>query len=623
MTFIARLLVVHGPQKGAVFVLEKDEIDLGRESANHIEIRDLSVSRRHCVLRRRDTGFLLTGMESTNGTRINGIPVTERLLVDGDDITIGDTTLRFLMQSPEVLPVPIGAADFAIEDTARVSVGGLEELGTRGGRQLRTLLQLHQALAAATDQDAIEHCFLEAAMAVTGATRAACLRYQPENPEQWRCCTAFDSSGWRTDAFAISSSILKEIGRSRSALLIQEVRQARQLSASVRSAGIRSLIALPIVASETLLGALYLDSSGLQFDNEHMEWLVPAAGMVAITLAHVSRIQSLKQENLQLKAQSRLRHSLVGNSAPMREVYARIAKIAASDTTVLIFGESGTGKELAARAIHENSSRHSKAFVAVNCALLNDSLLESDLFGHEKGAFTGAIQQKRGKLELAEGGTLFLDELGELSPGIQAKLLRVFQERQFERLGGTRVIPADVRIIGATHRDLEQAVADKSFRHDLYFRLKVVTLNMPPLRERRDDIPALTAYLMSRCAKRTRRRVESIEPEAMQLLIRHNWQGNVRELENTLESALVMGEDAVIRARDLPESLFESEADSPDGMARFYRELNKTKQRIIRDALEECGWSYTQAASALGINRTYLHRLVRSLGIKPPESMLD
>ncbi len=616
----ARLLVIYGPQKGAIFSLTGDESRIGRESSNDIEIRDLSVSRRHCVIRRLTSGFLLASLESTNGTRVNGIPITERLLEDGDDISVGDTTLRFVMQAPEPSPVPLEQDNFSARDTARHPLESSLKADNRSARQLRALLRLAQALSPATEVDAVERLFVEAAISATGATRVAFLRYASNVSVEWSCCTAYDPAGWRSSAFSISNSVLKEVVRDRSAVFMAEVKDVPHSSPSLRGAGVRSLIVLPVIISDALYGVLYLDSAFTRFDDEHVEWLASSASIVGIALGHATRFGFLQRENLRLRAETRLRHSMVGNSAPMRDIYQRLAKIAPSDTTVLIFGESGTGKELAARAVHENSPRQSKPFIAVNCALLKDDLLESDLFGHEKGAFTGAIQLKRGKLELAEGGTLFLDELGELSLTVQAKLLRVFQERQFERLGGTRSISSNVRIVGATHRNLEEAVAAKVFRHDLYFRLRVVTLTMPPLRDRREDIPVLTEYLLQRCAERTCRRVESVEPQAMRLLTRYAWPGNIRELENVLEHALVMGEDPVLRATDLPEALFESAPGSTESDARFYTELNRAKYRIIRDALEAADWNHTQAAAILGINRTYLHRLVRSLQIAKPDS---
>lgn len=613
----ARLLVTRGTQKGSTFELAQNEVHIGRESANDIEIRDLSVSRKHCVIRAHRSGYLLTSLETTNATRVNGVSVREHLLCDGDEIAIGDTIMRFLTIEPEPPPLPIDPTQLSMEVTTRVPLTQRSGAENAGGWQLSGLLHVCHSLANSSDIETVQWQFVESALLFTSADRAAFVRRDPERSEYWSCCAARDSNG-TTTPFAISSTVLKEVSREQVAMLIEDVKHENLISDSLRAAGIRSLIALPVQVAGELYGILYLDSVQRPLTKDHLYWLASAAGMVSVALQNSTQIKALKRENLQLRSERHERYSFIGESAPMREIYRRIAKIAPSDATVLIFGESGTGKELAARAIHQNSPRHCKPFIAVNCALLNEALLESDLFGHEKGAFTGAVQQKKGKLEQAEGGTLFLDELGELSLPIQAKLLRVIQERTFERLGGTRSIPVNVRILGATHRNLEEAVAAKTFRHDLYFRLKVVSLTLPPLRDRREDIPALIHHLLQRCSQRTRRRVTSIDPEAMRLLTCYGWPGNVRELENVLEHAIVMGEDAVLRARDLPESLFESEPASAEAGARFHAEINHAKQRIIRDALEASGWNYSQAAAALGINRTYLHRLVRSLGITPP-----
>src|SRR6185369_9931641 len=225
----------------------------------------------------------------------------------------------------------------------------------------------------------------------------------------------------------------------------------------------------------------------------------------------------------------KLDHQMVGESNSMRQVYGLLSRVAPSSSTVLLLGESGTGKELAARAIHLNSPRATKPFVAINCATLTESLLESELFGHEKGAFTGAICQKRGKLEMAEGGTIFLDEVGELSPAIQAKLLRALQTREFERLGGITPIKVEVRMIAATNRDLKAAIKAGQFREDLYYRLNVVSIPMPPLRERRQDIPLLATYFLADSSKKCKRRVTGISEEALRLMCAYDWQGNVRQ----------------------------------------------------------------------------------------------
>src|SRR5262249_923142 len=255
----------------------------------------------------------------------------------------------------------------------------------------------------------------------------------------------------------------------------------------------------------------------------------------------------VERENSRLREELDLGHNMIGESQGMREVYQRIARVAPTGSTVLILGESGTGKELAARAIHQNSARADSPFVAINCAALTETLLESELFGHEKGAFTGAIAQKKGKLETAQGGTIFLDEIGEMPLLQQAKLLRVLQEREFERVGGARTLKADIRVIAATNRDLETAIKQGAFRQDLYDRLKVGRLRRPTLRERQADIPLLASYFVTRYAAKCNRQVRGLTPAARAALCAYDWPGNVRELENAIERAVVLGSDELIQ----------------------------------------------------------------------------
>jgi Nif-specific regulatory protein len=292
----------------------------------------------------------------------------------------------------------------------------------------------------------------------------------------------------------------------------------------------------------------------------------------------------------------------------------------------LLLGESGTGKELAARAIHLNSPRASKPFVAINCATLTESLLESELFGHEKGSFTGAIAQKRGKLEVADGGTVFLDEVGELSPGIQAKLLRALQMREFERVGGTRTIKVDVRMIAATNRDLKKAIEAGRFREDLYYRLNVVSIPMPPLRERREDIPLLASFFVAEYSRKCKRRVTGISAEARRLICAYDWPGNVRQLENAIERAVVLGATELIAAEDLPEvicepreSELEREGQIKDVQppAGYYETVKEAKRQLILKTLRQTSGNYTEAAKLLGIHPNNLHRLLRNLNLRP------
>jgi transcriptional regulator with PAS, ATPase and Fis domain len=300
----------------------------------------------------------------------------------------------------------------------------------------------------------------------------------------------------------------------------------------------------------------------------------------------------------------------------MKEVYQFLARVAPTESNVLLQGESGTGKELAARAIHRNSPRSSNPFVAINCAAIPEGLLESELFGHERGAFTGAVAQKKGRLEVANGGVVFLDEIGELAPALQVKLLRVLQEREFERVGGTRPISVDIRLVAATNRDLGEAVKAGAFRKDLFYRLNVLSLVMPALRERREDTAMLADYFVAKYTKRFNMKTKSISPEAMAWLVNYDWPGNVRELENAVERALVLSVSNVIQPDDLPESILEKGSASGLGGAKYHDEVKELKKQLILNALEETNRNYTEAARVLGVHVNYLHRLIRNLDLK-------
>jgi Nif-specific regulatory protein len=300
----------------------------------------------------------------------------------------------------------------------------------------------------------------------------------------------------------------------------------------------------------------------------------------------------------------------------MQEVYQFLKRAAPTDSTVLIEGESGTGKELAARALHRNSPRASKAFVAINCSAIPETLLESDLFGHERGAFTGAASLKRGRLEVADGGVVFLDEIGEMAPSLQVKLLRVLQEREFERVGGTHPIKVDIRIIAATNCNLEQAVRDGSFRQDLYYRLAVLKITMPALRDRREDIPMLVRHFVQKHAKRCKVKPRPISRDALAFLVNYDWPGNVRELENAIERALVLASSDVILPEDLPESLLERPRMPEMTEASYHAAVKELKKRLIVDAVEQTHGSYADAARILGVHPNYLHRLIRNLELK-------
>jgi Nif-specific regulatory protein len=324
----------------------------------------------------------------------------------------------------------------------------------------------------------------------------------------------------------------------------------------------------------------------------------------------------LRQENQELRAEIELEHNMVGAGPGMRKVFEFIRRVAPTESTVLVQGESGTGKELVAHAIHRNSPRADRPFVAINCAAIAETLLENELFGHEKGAFTGASSQKKGKVEVAEGGTLFLDEIGELAAGLQAKLLRVLQEREFERLGGTRPIKLDIRLIAATNRSLLDAVKAGTFRNDLYYRLNVVTLTMPALRERREDIPLLANYFVAKASRKCNTRIKPLAPETVICLTNYDWPGNVRELENALERALVLGSTDSILPDDLPEGILEAAPAAPASTDRYHSTIKEAKKQLVVQALQQANGDYIEAAKTLGMHPNSLLRLIRNLDLK-------
>lgn len=342
-----------------------------------------------------------------------------------------------------------------------------------------------------------------------------------------------------------------------------------------------------------------------------------------ITMVRALEHTSLKVENQNLKEKLNKDFdikNIIGKSQPMKDLIEMVAMISPSEATVLITGESGTGKELIAKSIHSNSSRKDKPLVIVNCAALAETLLESELFGHEKGAFTGADKRHEGRFMQANKGTIFLDEIGEMSPMMQAKLLRVIQEREIQRVGGEKTLDVDVRILAATNRDLQSEVDAGTFREDLYYRLNVVTVNLPPLRDRREDIPLLAQVFMQKYAERNRKQVKGFTPSAMDMMVNHDWPGNVRELENAVERAVILLTGDYITEKQLPISITQTD---PGGNKRQLQQNTNTEVRSLEDiekeailaALEAVGGNKSETARKLGINRKTLHKKLKDYGV--------
>ncbi len=344
---------------------------------------------------------------------------------------------------------------------------------------------------------------------------------------------------------------------------------------------------------------------------------------LAVLIERIAERQGLIRENAELRQQLRERYAfaeIVGTSHAMEEVLNLAGRVAPSNATVLLRGESGTGKELVAKAIHYHSQRADFPLIKVNCAALPETLLESELFGHEKGAFTGATARRIGRFEAADKGTIFLDEIGELTPAMQVKLLRVLQEREFERVGGNQTIKTDVRVISATSRDIEKAMKEGRFREDLYFRLNVVSIGIPPLRDRKEDIPALLDHFIEKYGRENKRQVSGISAEARDLLMRYAYPGNVRELENIIERAVVLSKKKIITTADLPIHVQTPRGDEALSARKLKGSLNETldtvERGLILDALNESGGMQTRAAEKLGVSERVLRYKLKKYKIK-------
>jgi Nif-specific regulatory protein len=622
-----RLVAIRGPATGEVFTLRDGEVTIGRDGNNTVPIGDRLLSRRHCSIVQTPDGWVVGDLHSFNGTLVNGAPATDAPLRDGDRLRLGATELLFRTGADAGAgrgsEERVATTRLRLEDA--VYLQGPSALSStrsplhRVEQDLRALVRIGTIVNRLRDRETCQEELLDAVFAVVPASHGALLLIEAGEVEPRIVSSRTREAG---ESPGLSHTIIAQALATGEAILSNDLLTdaAFRHAKSVTDSCLRSVLAVPLLFDARVAGLVYLASADpdVAFDEVHLQLVAAVAGVGALALENVSRLEWLQTETRRLKEDLRLSHAMVGESPAIRRVYQLIGKVARSDATVLIRGETGTGKELAARAVHENSGRAERPFVSINCAALTETLLESELFGHERGAFTGAVVTKKGKIEVAHGGTLFLDEVAELSPGLQAKFLRVLQQREFERVGGTRPIKVDIRILSATNRDLKQLVDTGGFRLDLYFRLNVVTLDMPSLRSRMEDLPFLAAYFVDKFARKCSRRINGISPEAQRYLKAYDWPGNVRELENTIERAVVMGNTPYVQPEDLPEALLDTVSTSADApSARFHEAVADAKRRIILDAVEQAEGRLTDAARLLGLHPNYLHRLLTNLNLRP------
>lgn len=616
------LVGISGSVEGGIFALVGEEISIGRDHSNGLLIDDPSVSRRHCSICKLAAGqFEIRDLGSKNGTAVNGMPITARVLGDRDEIRLGDCHFRFRLLGSSVplnqVPVQLDDAVLDTQTLLRLRPEGnpltsarlLDEVAahSRVSGSLAVLIKIGTDLQLGQGTEGIARHLLECIFEAIPAEHGAVLLFDHARDEP-AFAYSRDRDGQPNTTVRVDSAIVAQIRREGIAIL----------ASGPQPGGMsRYVLAAPIPGRDTILGVIYLEARDprITFDDEHLQLAAAIGGILGAPFENGRRLEWLESENRRLQDAINIQHDMVGSSPRMREVFQFVGKVAPTGSTILIRGESGTGKELVARAIHRNSPRAGQRFVAINCAALTETLLETELFGHEKGAFTGAIVRKQGKLEIADRGTLFLDEVGELPLVFQSKLLRVLQEREFERVGGTQPIRVDVRLLAATNRDLESAVAGGAFRKDLYYRLNVVSLAMPALRDHREDIPMLARYFAAKHSKQAKRRLAGLSPEALACLEAYDWPGNIRELENAIEQAVVLGSTDLIIPEDLPEAFLDAPAAS-EVIGGYHQAVREEKKRAILAALGRSAGNYTEAAKLLAVHPNYLHRLVRNLDLK-------
>jgi Nif-specific regulatory protein len=608
-------------------------VSIGRESSNDLWIADPALSRKHCMLIGLDGQFTIRDLKSRNGTLVNGMPVEEQLLRHGDQISIGDSVLVFLLEEDET-PRELSPVEF--DETTKIeqspillrpedaiylqpdkAIASLPQTA-RLTRDLNSLLKIATGIGGIRDQESLQWQLLGFIFDVVPAERGAVLLF--DRTEEFSSAVAWDRVRGPGHPVRVSRTVVQRIRRDGVGLVVSDVPGDATFSkvGTLAELRVRSVLCVPLVVSGAVVGAIYLDSRSPteNFDENHLQVMTAVAGIASLAFDNVRHWEQLQQENKELRAQVNLEHNILGGSSRMRDVFEFIRRVAPTDSTVLVEGESGTGKEMVARAIHRNSSRAERPFVAINCAAITETLLESELFGHEKGAFTGAVSQKKGKMEAADGGTLFLDEVGELAPSLQAKLLRVLQEREVERVGGTRPVKLDIRLIAATNRSLAEAVQKGAFRKDLYYRLNVVAVTMPALRDRREDIPLLADHFIAKASRKCKSRMKPLSVEARSCLMNYDWPGNVRELENSIERALVLGSTESILPDDLPEAVLEAGSPLTGSTAKYLGTIKDTKKQLILQALQQANGGYIEAAKALGMHPNSLLRLIRNLDLK-------
>ena len=631
------------PQNGSAAVESSaTTVSIGRAATNNLVVSEFHVSGEHAVVAMLLDQYVVRDLNSTNGTRVirgtEKLEVSDRvghetLLLSGDILEVGD---------PEA-PVRVDVQIIEEHDSARiVSVRTVDEFAQveaqvgADGAILRKLYDAQKRISAAIELDEVVNAvayeifaFLARATHVTVALRDEDAESK-SGPRYVPVGTRVRDGFSVNEAIPISRSVFRKVVAERAAVLAADARREVGETASIMTAQILSTIGIPLWHGEELLGVIQVDNRGNagMFRESDLDVLAVLAQSASEAFAHARLYQRLRvaeerlrKENSYLKRreQNRREGNVIGDSEAMQNVFRHLRKVVDTRVSVLVEGETGTGKELIASAVHYWSNRREKLFVAQNCAALPENLLESELFGHKKGAFTGATDEKKGLFELADGGTLFLDEIGEMPLSLQAKLLRALQEGEIRAVGATSTKRVDVRIVAATNRDLEKEVAEGRFRQDLYYRLRVFPIRIPPLRERREDVAVLARHFLKTYSREFGKPTAGFSQQALELLQAYEWPGNVRELENEVQRLVIaVDADSFIAPDDLSPRIKQvgNIVDRVHPAKGTLKEmLDQVEKWLLIEALREHDNNKSATAKTLGITREGLHKKLKSLGL--------
>jgi len=626
---------------GDVFPLQEGQrITLGRTNTNQIVLKDELCSREHAEVYHAEGQWRLRDLKSLNGTRLNGSPLDgDSELSAGDEFQTGRTRFLFVRNLEELPHVPaparevegvsikkrLGQTRFLTPQPespdSESTIPASAALNRHSlSRDLSLLYRLALDMGSAGTRDELMRIVLDGLLEAIPAEGGAIL-ILPEGRDLELAAQRNRDPSIHSYA-PLSPFVAKEVISGKEAILAEDTARDRYLrdNSSQGESAATSLICAPITFGSKVLGLihLYCNDPHKTLNAEDLEFTVAVAKQLGAVSHHMQRQASLTAQNRSLRDQLRVESELVGDSPVMKQIEEQIGLVAGTNATVLVRGESGVGKELVARALHYSSPRREGPFICLNCAAISETLLESELFGHEKGAFTGATEKKIGKFEASDGGTIFLDEIGEMAFGTQAKFLRALEGHPFERVGGHTPIRVNVRVVAATNQPLEKALQEGKFRRDLYYRLQVVEIQVPPLRDRKSDVAQLAEHFLRRFARDTGRKLRGFTPAALKKMDDYSWPGNVRELRNVIERAVALGKGPVLDAQDLWLSSPEIAGPAPLPANSVYEPLTleELEKRHILQTLDHTDWNKRQAAAILKIERSTLDRKIRQHEMK-------